>query len=122
MHTSSDETTTVSYLKEIVSKFVFERDWIKYHTPKNLAESISIESAELLELFQWRTDDEIKSLLEDSEFLKEIKEELADVMIYCISLANRLGIDISRAILDKMEKNKRKYPVNLYKGKLGKPK
>jgi len=119
---SNDDEITISHLKKIVDKFVSESDWEKYHTPKNLAESISIEAAELLELFQWRNDREIEMFLEDPKFVSEIEEELADVLIYCISFANRLNIDISRAILSKMEKNKRKYPIDLYKGKLGKPK
>ncbi|MCD6483772.1 MAG: nucleotide pyrophosphohydrolase [Candidatus Odinarchaeota archaeon] len=119
---SNDDEITISHLKKIVDKFVSERDWEKYHTPKNLAESISIEAAELLELFQWRNDREIEMFLEDPKFVSEIEEELADILIYCISFANRLNIDISRAISSKMEKNKRKYPIDLYKGKLGKPK
>jgi len=118
----NDDEVTISYLKKIVDKFVSERDWEKFHTPKNLAESISIEAAELLELFQWRNDREIETFLENPKFVNEIEEELADILIYCISFANRLNIDISRAVLSKMEKNKRKYPIDLYKGKLGKPK
>ena len=104
MDQNSDDITTISYLKTIIKKFVSGRDWEKYHTPKNLAESVSIEAVELLELFQWRDDEDIESLLNNPEYLKEIKDELADVLIYCISLANRLNIDITKSVLNKMEK------------------
>lgn len=94
-------------IKEI-KKFNDERDWNQYHAPAQLAKSICIESAELLECFQW----------DDVHFDKEhVCEELADVMIYCISMANRLDVDMETIILSKMEKNALKYPVAKAKGK-----
>ena len=112
-----DEKMTISQLKNEIEKFSEEREWKKYHNPKDLAISISIESAELLENFQWLTDQEIIQKLEDSEKLAKIKSELADVLVYTISLSNKLSFDISEIILDKMKKNKRKYPVEKIKGK-----
>jgi dCTP diphosphatase len=112
-----DNETTLAELKLMVQEFVTERDWVKYHTPRNLAESISIESAELMEMFQWLTDEEAKKLTQDPVKLERVKEELADVMNYCLSLANAANIDISQAILDKIEKNKAKYPIDQVKGK-----
>ncbi len=82
------------------------RDWSQFHTPENLAKSIAIEAGELLENFQWNSD-----------FDKEkVDEELADVMIYCIHMADALGVDINKIISDKMDKNELKYPVDKAKG------
>ena len=87
-------------------KFQKERDWKKFHTPENLAKSISIEAAELLEHFQWGKDYNID----------EVAEELADVLIYCMYMADALDLDIKEIILNKMEKNAIKYPVEKSKG------
>ena len=96
-------------LKKVVQEFVKERDWEKFHNPKNLSMSIAIESAELMELFQWKSIEESVNGL-SSEDRANIKDEVADIMIYCLSLCNKLNIDIEEAILKKMEKNKKKYP------------
>lgn len=95
-------------LKQRIQKFVNERDWNQYHTPSNLAKSISIEASELLECFQWSDND---------YDLNHVKEELADVFNYCIQLASVLNLDIRQIILDKMEKNTQKYPVDKCLGK-----
>ena len=87
-------------------EFQKERDWKKFHTPENLAKSISIEAAELLEHFQWGKEYDVG----------EVSEELADVLIYCIYMADSLNLDIEEIILDKMEKNAIKYPVDKAKG------
>lgn len=89
---------------DLIRTFVRERDWDKYHAPGNLAKSVSIEAAELLECFQWNDQP-----CEDD--LEHIHEEIADVMIYCIMLANKLGFDLDDIIRDKMQKNAKKYPV-----------
>ena len=91
--------------KELM-EFQRERDWKKFHTPENLAKSISIESAELLEHFQWQKDYEID----------EVAEELADVLIYSLYMADALNLDVKEIILDKMKKNAVKYPVEKSKG------
>jgi dCTP diphosphatase len=83
-------------------QFVAERSWQQFHTPENLAKSISIESAELLELFQWSEPSEIE----------EIKDELADVLTYCILLADKYDLDVETIVLEKLEKTKAKYPVD----------
>lgn len=89
-----------------IRKFREDRDWNKFHTPENLAKSISIEAGELLEHFQW-----------DNNYNKqEVSEELADVMIYCIHMADAMGVDTKEIILDKMNKNEKKYPVEKSKG------
>lgn len=93
-------------LKIKLLNFQAERDWKKFHTPENLAKSISIESAELLEHFQWQKEYDVD----------EVAEELADVLIYCFYMADSLDLDIKEIILNKMEKNTLKYPVDKSKG------
>ena len=88
-------------------RFVSERDWKQFHTPENLAKSISIEAAELLELFQWGSNANEES----------IKDELADVLTYCILLADQYGLDPYELVNQKLEKTKEKYPVEKSKGK-----
>lgn len=93
---------------DTVLRFTADRDWSQYHTPANLAKSISIEANELLECFQWSdTDYDISA----------VQEELADVLAYCIDMADVLHLDMDQIILDKMKKNALKYPVEKSKGK-----
>ena len=93
---------------ERIKKFRDDRDWKQFHTPSNLAKAISIESGELLEEFLWDND---------NFNLQNVKEELADVMIYCIHMANALDVNIEDIINMKMDKNEMKYPVEKAKGK-----
>lgn len=99
----------VNKLKEImeqIKQFNEERDWDKFHSPENLAKSIAIEAGELLECFQW-----------DANFDKQqVCDELADVVNYCIVMADRLGVDLEDIVLKKLEKNRQKYPVEKAKG------
>jgi len=106
-----DEKTTVRELVERVVRFRDSRDWRKYDTPRNLAGSICIEAAELLEHFQWKTDDQVTEMLRNPEQLKEISHELADVLTYCLDFSDILGIDVSDAIQKKLRKNAEKYPA-----------
>ena len=92
-------------VKEII-EFNRERDWDQFHSPENLAKSIAIEAGELLECFQW-----------DANFDKQqVCDELADVVNYCIVMADRLGVDLEDIVLNKLEKNRQKYPVEKAKG------
>lgn len=94
-----------------IIKFTEDRDWDQYHTPSNLAKSIAIEAAELLECFQWN----------DTEYDKDhVCEELADVMNYCIQMADKLNVDLDQVINDKIDQNEKKYPVEKAKGKANK--
>lgn len=97
-------------LMDEIIKFQKERDWKQFHTPENLAKSISIEAAELLEHFQWGKEYDIG----------EVSEELADVLIYCFYMADSLDLDISEIMLNKIEKNAIKYPVDKSKGNANK--
>ena len=94
-------------LKNAIDNFADERDWTQFHTPANLAKSISIEANELLECFQWNEED---------YSIEAVKEELADVLNYCIRMASILNIDISSIVLEKIEKNARKYPTTKARG------
>jgi NTP pyrophosphatase (non-canonical NTP hydrolase) len=96
--------------KQLV-RFRDERNWEKYHTPKNLAISIVIELGELLEHFQWETDEEIMASLERQDKREAIANEIADVLIYLVLLAHELGIDLEEAVWRKIKKNAEKYPV-----------
>lgn len=116
-----DHSTTVSQLKEIVHTFVEKRDWYKFHTPRNLAVSISIESSELLECFQWVPDNEAESVLRNPKKLRDVESELADITIYCLSLANVLGTSLSEIVQRKIEENEKKYPVEAKKNALQAP-
>jgi NTP pyrophosphatase (non-canonical NTP hydrolase) len=112
-----DSNTTIQKLKELVNKFIQEREWEKFHNPKDLAEAICIEAAELLELFQWISQDEALKQLHDPSKLNQIGEELADILIYCLSLTNTANIDIANAVINKLKKNSIKYPVEKYRGR-----
>ena len=91
---------------DLIKQFRDDRDWSQFHNPKDLALSISLEASELLEIFQWSGGD-----LECADKLDKIKEELADVLCYCVLMADRCGLDMDEIIKEKMKKNGEKYPV-----------
>lgn len=93
-----------------IAAFVAERDWAQFHTPENLAKSIAIEAGELLECFQWDTDAEVD----------QVREELADVLTYCLLLAERIGADPNQIIRDKLAVTREKYPVAKARGRSAK--
>ena len=92
---------------ERIRQFTIDRDWDQFHSPANLAKSISIEANELLECFQWS---------DDNYDLQAVKEELADVIVYCVDLLDKLNLDVDDIVNMKMEKNEAKYPVEKAKG------
>ena len=93
---------------ERIKRFTIDRDWDQFHSPANLAKSISIEANELLECFQWS----------DSDYdIEHVKEELADVIVYCEDMLLKLGLDVDEIVNNKMTKNEQKYPVDKAKGK-----
>src|SRR5829696_9433401 len=105
-------------LRNAIEAFIEERDWEQYHSPKNLAMALSAEVAEVVELFQWLTEEQSRNL--PPQKLAEVREEIGDVMIYLTELADKLGIDPVEAAKAKLEINKRKYPATLVKGKASK--
>ena len=96
---------------ERIRNFTLDRDWDQFHSPANLAKSISIEANELLECFQWD---------EEHYDINEVKEELADVLVYCRNMLDKLGLDEDEIVNAKMEQNEKKYPVSKAKGKSNK--
>lgn len=92
---------------EAIAAFVAERDWAQFHSPENLAKSIAIEAGELLECFQWNADAEPE----------RVREELADVLTYCMLLADRIGVDANQIVLDKLAVTAEKYPVDKARGR-----
>lgn len=92
---------------ERIKRFNIDRDWDQFHTPANLAKSISIEANELLECFQWS---------DDGYNIQSVKEELADVIVYCVDILCKLGLDADEIVNEKMDKNEAKYPIEKAKG------
>lgn len=110
----------LSVLEDRVRAFRDERDWRRFHTPKDLALSVAIEAAELLEHFQWRTDEETRAELASAEKRAEVGREMADVLLLLLSMADVVGIDLHAAALSKLDENARKYPVERARGRADK--
>ena len=115
------QQTTIKQLHDLVADFQNKRDWRKFQHPKDVAMSITIEAAELMELFQWKNqatlgnaeemERDFKKIKQDKEYMQRIKEELADVLIYCLSLGVVLNIDLGAIVKMKLKMNAKKYPV-----------
>jgi NTP pyrophosphatase (non-canonical NTP hydrolase) len=114
-----DHETSIAELRERVRRFVDERDWQQFHSPKNLAMALAIEAAELMEHFQWITPEASRAAGDQPEKLTAIGEELADVFCYVLAIANELNLDLSDAFRKKMSKNEIKYPAPEYRGRYG---
>jgi NTP pyrophosphatase (non-canonical NTP hydrolase) len=99
-----------------ILRFRDERDWRQFHNPKDLAISISLESAELLEAFQWKAPPEVTAFLDSEEGRRRVADEMADVLILLVSMADVVGVDLIEAARRKLGENARKYPVDLAKG------
>jgi len=106
----------IKELQDKLQRFTDERDWDQFHTPKNLVMALSGEVGELTEIFQWLTEEQSKAIVADVEKMKQVEEEIADIQVYVLRLAHKLGVDIERAVEKKMRKNAEKYPVHLAKG------
>jgi dCTP diphosphatase len=117
----ADTQTTISDLRQAVAAFVDAREWQPFHTPKNLAMSIAIEAAELMERFQWLTPGEALIAVQDPANRAAVADELADVLIYCLSLSNALDLDISAAVLAKLRTNEGRYPADEFRGRFRRP-
>lgn len=97
-------------------RFCAAREWERFHSPKNLSIALAVEAGELLERFQWLTEDESRRIARRPDDYRAVVEELADVMIYLLRLADQLNVDLDRAVADKMQKNAEKYPIDLARG------
>jgi len=114
---NADETTTIGRLKQLVADFVARRDWRRFHAPKNLAMSLAIEAAELMEHFQWTEVEESRRTNLDARQLEAVGEEMADVFCYLLALANELVLDLADVTQRKLAANERKYPAEQYRGR-----
>jgi NTP pyrophosphatase (non-canonical NTP hydrolase) len=111
----SKENLNLDIIKEKLKQFSKERDWEQYHSPKNLAMALSVEVAELVEIFQWSNDGGIKEV-ENEQTRKEIEEEIADIFNYLIKFVDLMDLDLEKISLEKIQKNDEKYPVEKSKG------
>lgn len=112
-----DSDMTLLDLRHRIEAFVQMREWEPFHNPKDLAVAIAIEAAELMELFLWKDSQEIDEVVGQQESRDRIEQELADIVILCLSLANRLRIDVADAVTAKVVANEAKYPAELARGK-----
>jgi len=109
------QTMNIKKIQKQLSDFADERDWNQFHNPKNLAMALSVEASELVEIFQWLTPEQAEEIMSTNES-EHVKEEIADVMIYLIRLADKLNVDLEDAVADKIIKNGEKYPIDTSKG------
>jgi len=105
----------IKKIQKQLSDFADERDWNQFHNPKNLSMALSVEASELVEIFQWLTPEQAEAIMSTDEG-EHVKEEIADVMIYLIRLADKLNVDLEDAVADKIIKNGEKYPIDTSKG------
>ncbi|KAA3611703.1 MAG: nucleotide pyrophosphohydrolase [Planctomycetota bacterium] len=103
-------------LQKLVVAFRDQRDWAQFHQPKDLALGLGIEAGELGELFLWKKEDEVEALLQDPQYRQKLSHELADVQVYLLLLAERTKIDLGQAVVEKMNLNEAKYPVEKARG------
>jgi dCTP diphosphatase len=111
---STGEDNGLAQLRDALRQFAEERDWDQFHSPKNLASALAVEAAELLERFQWLTEDESRKL--PPAELAKVREEMADVLNYLVRLADKLDVDLLDAARDKIKVNAAKYPVDKARG------
>lgn len=115
-----DHQTTIEELRNLVVDFRDKREWKQFHNPKDLAIAISLEVAELLEQFRWRSTREVESMFKDEKKKQKIAEELAHIVWQCLNFSDVGNIDISTSLIRALEHAKKKYPVEKFRGKLEK--
>jgi NTP pyrophosphatase (non-canonical NTP hydrolase) len=113
----SDATTSVQTLRDAMRRFVADRAWEPFHSPKNLVMGLAVEAAELMEHFLWVDIGQSRTMAQDAATRVAIGEEMADVACYLFALANATGIDLSDVVFDKLRKNEQKYPAERYRGR-----
>lgn len=111
-----EKSATLNDLTQRLVDFRSARDWEKFHNPKDLSLALSIEAAEVLEHFLWKSAEEVEAMVKDPSAVREIKKEIADILIFALLLSERLGIDPTDAVIEKIEENEKKYPVEKARG------
>jgi len=109
----------IKNIQKQLADFADKRDWDQFHNPKNLAMALSVEASELVEIFQWLTPEQAKAIMDSGES-EHVKEEMADIMIYLIRMADKLNVDLENAVISKIAQNGEKYSVELSKGNANK--
>ena len=117
MESENPSIMNLDIMKEYSQAFVRKREWDKYHTPKSIAMGIAIESAELMELFQWLDDQQSFDLKDDPDKKEQVADEMGDILHYLVRLSTLLDIDLNQSFWDKLKKTEAKYPASLVKGK-----
>jgi NTP pyrophosphatase (non-canonical NTP hydrolase) len=112
----ADDQTTISDLKLKVRQFCTARDWDQYHNAKDLAIGVTTESAELLDIFRFKSEEEISRMFYTPEYREQITDEMSDVLFFLLRLAQRYDVDLADAFDKKLDKNEKKYPVEKAKG------
>ncbi|MFW3338154.1 nucleotide pyrophosphohydrolase [Aliarcobacter butzleri] len=110
----TEKSMDIKKIEKVLKQFSQERDWEQFHSPKNLSMALSVEASELVEIFQWLTEEQSYTLSDSKK--QHTKEEVADIAIYLLRICMKLDIDLEEAILEKMKKNEEKYPVEKVKG------
>jgi dCTP diphosphatase len=111
MNQSKDVLIEIARLQETLKTFAADRNWERFHSPKNLAMALTGEVGELVELFQWMTEEESRHIMQDSKAATKVRHEVADVLLYLIQMINVLDIDINQAVTEKLQLNAHKYPI-----------
>ncbi len=111
-----DSKTTLDELKKRVEEFCEIRDWDQFHNIKDLSIALSIESSELLEIFRWKTKEEIVELINNKNKIEDVEDELADILYFLLRIAQINNIDLTKSLIKKLEKNEKKYPIEKSKG------
>ena len=114
---TNDQTCTIAQLKDQIRRFVRERDWEQFHTPKDLAIGLSVEAAELLEHFRFQSEEEVEAKLGDEASLKDIGHELADVLYFVLLMCDRFGLDAASTLEEKLDISAARYPIDQARGK-----
>ncbi len=99
-----------------IESFVSERDWDQFHSVKNLSMALSVESSELLEIFQWMTEQDSNNVKADSKIIQKVEDEVADIFVYLMRIVSKTDIDLEKVVRAKMKKNAEKYPASVVKG------
>ncbi|MCP5161160.1 MAG: nucleotide pyrophosphohydrolase [Hahellaceae bacterium] len=111
-----NESLDIAHWQKVIDEFALERDWDQFHNPKNLAMALTVEASELLQEFQWLTPDAASELEKDPKKWANVQDELADIMVYLLRIADKLNIDLNTALRQKMAKNRQKYPADKVRG------
>ena len=113
----SDPITSIQALKGMVEGYVSERDWAKFHSPKNLAMAIGVEAGELMDLFRWQSEKQSVRDMKNGKLRRAAADEIADIQICLLAFANRTGINLSQIVYKKIQRIRKKYPPQYYKGR-----